>query len=165
MSACSDDQPRPQARRIPVALGERRGGTIVAGMLVAVGVFFLWQGALLDFGTLARPGPGFFPVLLGVAIAAFAATIGFAHWRSPAAGTVEFGHRDVLISVAALLAVPLMFEPLGAYLTLGLFGTTMLVLIARIPLLPAIAAAAAGMVACWYFFQQLLGLQLPTGSW
>jgi hypothetical protein len=27
----------------------------------------------------------------------------------------------------------------------------------------AIGAAALGMAACWYFFQVLLGLQLPAG--
>jgi hypothetical protein len=27
----------------------------------------------------------------------------------------------------------------------------------------AIVASALGMAACWYFFQVLLGLQLPTG--
>ena len=38
-----------------------------------------------------------------------------------------------------------------------------LVLIGRVSLPLAIAAAGVGMTACWYFFQVLLGLQLPTG--
>jgi len=86
------------------------------------------------------------------------------HSFRPANGeTVALGHRDVLIVLAAALAVPLLFDPLGAYLTLGLFGVVVLVLIARVSLLLAIAASVAGMAACWYFFEVLLGLQLPTG--
>jgi len=59
--------------------------------------------------------------------------------------------------------VPLLFEPLGAYGTLGLFGAVLLIVIARTPIWIAGGAAAIAMVACWYFFQVLLGLQLPTG--
>src|SRR5258705_219333 len=61
------------------------------------------------------------------------------------------------------LVAPLVFESLGAYITLGLFGTTLLVLIARLPPLLAVMATGVGLAACWYFFQVLLGLQLPTG--
>jgi hypothetical protein len=62
-----------------------------------------------------------------------------------------------------LLAVPLLFEPLGAYATLGLFGATLLVLIARCSLVVAGLSAIIAMAACWYFFQVALGLQLPIG--
>jgi putative tricarboxylic transport membrane protein len=148
-----------------LAVSERRGGIIVAGALAAAGALFAWQSSRLDLGNLELPGPGFFPLFLGAVLVAFAAVIGFDCWRSPPGEAVELGHRDVLIAIAALLVVPLLFEPLGAYITLGLFGTVMLVLIARIRLLPAIAAAGVGMAACWFFFQQLLGLQLPAWPW
>jgi len=55
------------------------------------------------------------------------------------------------------------FELLGANMTLGLLGAALLVLIGRVPLPLAILAAGLGMAACWYFFQVLLGLQLPAG--
>ena len=60
---------------------------------------------------------------------------------------------------------PLLIEPLGAYATLGLFGAVLLMLIARVSVVIAGIAAAIAMVACWYFFQVLLGLQLPDGPW
>jgi hypothetical protein len=62
-----------------------------------------------------------------------------------------------------MLAVPPLFERLGAYVTLGLFGAVLLVLVARSSLVIAGVAAVAGMAACWYFFQVALGLQLPIG--
>jgi hypothetical protein len=76
---------------------------------------------------------------------------------------VEFGHRDVVIVIAALLMVPWLFEPLGAYLTLGLFGAVLLRLIGHTSVPVALAAAATAMAGCWWFFQVLLGVQLPTG--
>jgi hypothetical protein len=59
--------------------------------------------------------------------------------------------------------VPVLFEPAGAPITLGLFGMATLVLIGRVSTLLAIAASTLGMTACWYFFAVLLGVQLPIG--
>jgi hypothetical protein len=159
------DGPAHLDRRVvlPRAVCARRGGVAVAGALAAVGLVFLWQAALLDLGDIGLPGPGFFPLLLGAVLVGLAALIGLDHCREAVRYTVEVGHRDVLIVSAALLAVPLLFEALGAYVTLGLFGAVLLVLIARTPVWLAGIAAFIAMVACWYFFQVLLGLQLPTG--
>jgi hypothetical protein len=148
---------------LPRAFSQRRGGMAVAAVLGAAGAIFAWQAALLDVGNVDLPGPGFFPLALGVLLVIFSAAIGFDYWRSSERETIELGHRDVLLVIAALLAVPLLFEPLGALPTLGLFGAALLVLVARVRIALAIVAAALGMAACWYFFQVVLGLQLPTG--
>ena len=149
--------------RLPRAVNARHGGMLVAAAIAIAGALLAWQAALLDLGNLDLPGPGFFPLVLGAAMVTFAIAIGVDRWRSAEGEAVELGHRDVLVTVAALLAVPLLFEPLGALPTLGLFGVAMLVLVARVHLLLAIIASGLGMAACWYFFQVLLGLQLPTG--
>ena len=146
------------------AISARRGGLGVAAVLAVIGLLFTWQASLIDFGDFALPGPGFFPLVLGVLVFALAAVIGVRDWfQADSRETVELGHRDVLIVLAALAAVPPLFEPLGAYVTLGLFGAVQLVLIARCSLLIAGLSAAIGMAACWYFFQVALGLQLPLG--
>jgi hypothetical protein len=99
-----------------------------------------------------------------VATVALAAVIGVRDWRQTDSGeTVALGHRDVLIVFAAMLALPPLFEPLGAYVTLGLFGAVLLALVARTSLVIAGISAVVGMAACWYFFQVALGLQLPIG--
>jgi hypothetical protein len=162
----TDDEPGGVSnRRFPRAFSDRSGGIFVAGMLVAAGAFFIWQALLLDLGSIALPGPGALPLFLGAILVMCATFIGIDGWRSSEGDAVEFGHRDVLITVAALLAIPLIFEPLGAPIALGLLGIAILVLIGRIALLLAIAATGLGMAACWYFFQVLLGVQLPTGPW
>jgi hypothetical protein len=147
------------------AVSIRDGGIVLAAVLAAVGLLFWWQATLLDFGTLVQPGAGMVPLVLGVATVGLAGLIGAWQWQQPDGGeTVELGHRDVLIVFVAMLAVPLLFDPLGAYVTLGLFGAVLLVLVARTPLVIAVVASVVGMVACWYFFQVALGLQLPLGS-
>jgi Tripartite tricarboxylate transporter TctB family len=152
------------ARWLPRTVSVRRGGIVVAAVLAGVGLVFAWQASLLDFGGFELPGPGFFPLVLGILVFAFALLIGIEGLRGVGdGGTVELGHRDVLIVFAALIAVAALFEPLGAYLSLGLFGAVLLVFLARVSVPLAIAAAAVAMVACWYFFQVLLGLQLPRG--
>jgi putative tricarboxylic transport membrane protein len=148
---------------LPRIFSQRRGGMLVAATLAVAGAIFAWQAAQLDVGNIDLPGPGFFPLALGVLLVIFCVAIGVDYWRQPERETIELGHRDVLLVIAALLAVPLLFEPLGALPTLGLFGAVLLVLVARVRIPLAIAAAALGMAACWYFFQVLLGLQLPAG--
>jgi putative tricarboxylic transport membrane protein len=142
----------------------RSGELCTALALAAVGLFFTWQASLLDLGGFGLPGPGFFPLALGASLLLFSVMIAVERWREPASGkTVELGHRNVLIAFVALLATSLLFETLGAYITLGLFGAALLIFIGRVPLWIAGPAAVIAMVACWYFFQVLLGLQLPTG--
>jgi hypothetical protein len=165
MSNVDDPRPRSDAGQVLVrAISARHGGMCVAAVLAAIGLIFAWQASLIDFGDFALPGPGFFPLVLGVLVFVLAAVIGVRDWFQTAGGeTVELGHRDVLIVFAAMAAVPPLFEPLGAYATLGLFGAVLLVLIARCSLVIAVLSAAIGMAACWYFFQVALGLQLPIG--
>jgi hypothetical protein len=160
----TQDASGPAARAPPRAISARRGGVAVAASLAATGLVFAWQASLIDLGDLGLPGPGFFPLLLGVTVVFLSAIVAGRLVLAPAADEpVAFGHRDVLIVLAALLAVPLLFEPLGAYLTLGLFGAVLLVTLARCSIVLAVAAAATAMAACWYFFQVLLGLSLPMG--
>ncbi len=152
------------ARWLPRTVSARRGGIVVAAVLAGVGLLFAWQASLLDFGGFDLPGPGFFPLVLGVVVFGLAALIAIEGLRGAGEGeTVELGHRDVLIVLSALVAVAALFDPLGAYLSLGLFGAVLLVVLARVAVPLAIASAVVAMVACWYFFQVLLGLQLPRG--
>ncbi len=151
-------------RLLPRAVSARRGGIVVAMLLAVIGVLFTWQASLLDFGGFDLPGPGFFPLVLGVAVFALSVVIAIEGFRGAGQGeTVALGHRDVLIVFAAMVAVAALFEPLGAWLSLGLFGAVLLVVVARVAVPLAALSAGIAMVACWYFFQVLLGLQLPRG--
>jgi hypothetical protein len=142
----------------------RHGSLWIAAVFALTGAVFAWQALLVDFGTLALPGPGFVPLILAIATVVLAGLIGLQEWQQPdSRETIELGHRDVLVTFAAMLAVPPLFEPLGADVTLGLFGAVLLVFVARTSLVIAAIAAVAGMAASWCFFEVALGLQLPAG--
>jgi putative tricarboxylic transport membrane protein len=146
------------------SISSRRGELCAATALVLVGIFFVWQSASLKFGSIEQPGPGFLPMVFGLVLSALASVIALSRWRQPAEGeAIMFGHRDVWLAFPALIALPILFERLGAYATLGSFMAVLLVLIGRVSPVLAIAASAAAMLAVWGFFQVLLGVRLPPG--
>ncbi len=159
------DTPLPERRTLlPRTFCARRCGLAAAVAVGGIGLLFAWQASYLPFGTFGLPGPGFFPFVLGVLLLGFAAVIGAERWREPANGeTVTFGHRDPLIAIVSMLLVPFLFETAGAYVTLGLFSTALLILVGHVAAWRAVGASVVGMVVVWYFFKILLGLQLPAG--
>ena len=150
------------ARPVPSRFGE----VIVALALLASALFFMWQSALLPFGRVGLPGPGFFPFALGVALGLLALAILFySAWRGGGVGEAIFlGHRDVLLTMAALASVAFAFERVGAYVALGTFTAFLLLVVARSALWRVLLGATLGMVAVWLFFGLVLGVRLPTGE-
>ena len=153
-----------QSHAWPRSFCIRDCGLFCAAGLAAIAVFFIIQASMLALGSVALPGPGFFPLLLGIALLICSIWIGIQLWRGkPNGENHELGHRDVIIAMLALLLIAPTFETLGAYVTLGLFAFALLVFVARTNVLLALASSAVGMAAIFYFFQILLGLQLPKG--
>ena len=149
---------------MPVICSARSGELAVAAALLASGLFFASQAWLLPIGSLAKPGPGLFPLILGSLLSLLAIAVAVHIGARPAnAEPVELGHRDVLIVFAGLLSVSIMFETLGAYLSLGAFAFILLVLIARLSVPRALAGSVIGMGIVHLFFERALGLQLPAG--
>jgi hypothetical protein len=149
------------AHPLPARLGE----VLVALALLATGLFFVSQAALLDFGRVGLPGPGFFPFALGIALALFACAILYYAWWSDRGGEAVFlGHRDVVIAMLAMAALAMLFEQIDAYLALGLFTAALLLFIARTSIRNVVLGATLGMVAVWLFFGLALGVRLPTAE-
>src|SRR5262249_54104964 len=99
MSSSTPDGEGAWARPVPARLGE----VIVAVGLLATGLFFVWQAALLDFGHVGLPGPGFFPFALGIVLVLFASAILYRVWWGTKGGeTIFLGHRDVLVAMLAM---------------------------------------------------------------
>lgn len=148
------------ARAIRAGAGE----AAAAIALGAVGGFFAWHANRLPFGTLAEPGPGFLPLLLGLLLVACAAAL---LWRTRIAARgmtgTELGHRDVVIAYLALVLLPLGFERLGAGITFTVFIAVLLVAIDAMAWWRAIVGAAVSTSVVWLVFKHLLGVQLPRG--
>ncbi len=150
---------------LPRLVSARAGGIATAAALAAVGLWFVWQASLLDLGDFELPGPGFFPLVLGGVVFICASFLAARLWASsPYGEAIAFGHRDVLIVIGALFVVPLLFDRLGALITLGLFGAVVLVLVARCSLWLAAVSAAVAMVACCTSFRSRSDCSCPPGS-
>jgi hypothetical protein len=158
----SDDQEQGAWGR-PVSL--RIGEIVMAAVLLAVSVFFVTQAYLLDFGTIGRPGSGFFPLALGIALGLVSLVILHGAVRAPSRGEVVYlGHRNVLVVLVALVGVALTFEQADTYVVLGTFVAVLLLAVARTTPWRALLGASLGMVLVWAVFNLALGVRLPAGD-
>jgi putative tricarboxylic transport membrane protein len=139
---------------------------VALAVLVACGVY-LASGWTLTLGTIARPGPGLYPLAVGVFGALVAtAWVVTAFRRAPAAvpgGTLAAQGRGRVGVTAGLLVgfcflLPWVGYPLAAFLFTGLLlrglGATWVA---------ALAVAVACAVVSYYLFGVLLGVPLPRG--
>ena len=144
----------------------RLGGLIAGLVLLATGAFFAGFATLLPFGRVGLPGPGFFPIVLGIALGALALGILFHVWRAPdVSEPIYIGHRDVLLTILALTGVAFAFEKIDSYVALGAFAAFVLLLVARAAPWRVALGVVLGMTAVWLFFGVALGLRLPTGEY
>lgn len=120
------------------------------------------------FGSLARPGAGFFPVGVGIFLCASALTVVVAGFRrTPAAGApVTREARTRVATTGAALAgfcvlVPWLGYPVCAFLFVALVLRRLGG--GRWSSVVAIALLSAGL--SYYLFAQLLAVPLPRGVW
>lgn len=146
-------------------LSARLGEAVVALALLASALFFVGYAALLPFGTVGLPGPGFFPFALGIALGMLALAILIYARRTADTGERTFlGHRSVLVAIVALIGVAIAFEWADTYLTLGAFAAVLLLVVAGARPWRAALGASLGMVAVWAVFHRALGVRLPVGE-
>jgi len=139
---------------------------VALAVLAASGVY-LANALPLPQGTAARPGPGFFPLAVGVFGAAVAAawvvaafrrapaTVAGPHIEAPARGRVA-ATAGLLVAYCFLL--PWVGYPLAAFLFTGFLLRG---LGAR--WMAALAIALGSALASYYVFAVLLGVPLPAG--
>ncbi|MGH6946567.1 MAG: tripartite tricarboxylate transporter TctB family protein [Kiloniellales bacterium] len=157
------DTPTPKCedRRFRLGHGDRLSGWV----LLALGLYLAVEGSDLTFGSLRRPGPGFFPLCLAVLLVGLSATILVrAYVRVDAAGVVSFakGARDVVLTVAGLLLFAAALERVGYVPCTLLVMTLLFRAVGHLRWRVAAGAAAAGTATTYVLFTQL-GVPLPQG--
>lgn len=148
---------------VPPATRRQVWGGLV---LLVLGLLVVLQSVRLSVGSLADPGPGLFPALTGLSLAALAAVIVLrpSPTRDEGADAPARSGRLVALTIA-LLAYPAFLEGAGYLVTM--FGTMLLVARAtgirrwrRAALFAAVATAAS-----YAMLDMLLGAHLPFGRW
>lgn len=90
---------------------DNRGAKLVSLAIVAFGLYIIWEGAGMNVGQLRRIGPGFFPIVLGIAITLLG--IGTLFEPSERRRGEPFGLRPLVFVTLGLLAFALLARSMG----------------------------------------------------
>lgn len=100
---------------------------VVATLCVLLGLAIVWQAWGMEYLTSIGPGPGFFPLWLGLLLTGLSvAWLLSVVWRSTDPNERRFlpewrGLRRILLVMGAIIAVGLVMESIGFQLTLFAF--------------------------------------------
>jgi putative tricarboxylic transport membrane protein len=147
-----------------------RSELVGALLLAALGVFV--ASAAWDWPYLTRdgPGPGFFPLWIGMALVGLSALLvarQYAEARSgkPSAATGWKGARPVLVGWVALMVAAALVKPAGFTVTYALLTAFLIRVVFRRTWTAALAVSLVSAAAFWLLFVKLLRVQLPAGPW
>jgi hypothetical protein len=144
-------------------MGRRAAGLIV----LAVSVAYLAGSLAFPWGSAARPGPGFFPVAVGVFLCAIALTFVFAPRVIRTATlpeTMPSGARTrVMATTLALVGFTLLMPWVGFPVVAFLFAAILLKRLGGGGWTAAVIAALVSAGLSYYLFAVLLAVPLPRG--
>jgi hypothetical protein len=142
---------------------------VIGGLaLAAFGLFAYAAGGSLAFGTAARPGAGFFPLLLSAVLVALAAVVIAQGLAAPGPDVRRvWGDRAArrrVGTVAGLLLLGIAaIDAIGFAATVAFLCAGMTRLVARRGRALSLAFAVAAAAASWFVFQHWLRVNLPPG--
>jgi hypothetical protein len=135
---------------------------VAGGVFVIGGLLVLAVSGDLPFGTLASPGAGMLPTLAVTLMMAFGLILLAQARRSPLLAEVnwtDLPHASRVAVVAAAAAT--LYVPLGFALTMPLLLFTLIFLVERRPLLPAVLFSLGATAAIYALFTLVLRTPLP----
>jgi hypothetical protein len=136
---------------------------LVALMVAIGGAFVVWEGMRYSFGTLARIGPGFLPVVIGIGIAA----IGLALVARGSDVETEQGPalRPLILVTGAILTFAVALERFG--IVPATVAMTLVAAIAepRVGVRSAIAIVALVLAIAVGLFHFGFGIPVPLFRW
>jgi len=133
--------------------------------LLLTGVFGLSQAVRLSLGSLEKPGPGLFPLVLSVLLCTVGASLlrtergrGRLRWERILREKARVW--QIVLETGAFI---LTLEWLGYPLAAGLYLFCLFAWTCRFRLAEAVGLTALLTVGSWYLFVNFLGVQLPRG--
>jgi len=147
-----------------------KGNLISALCLGAFGIYVISVAAKLAYVSEVGPGPGFFPLWLGIGLVLFGAGLAFAP-RTPA-GTREAGKSTIsqtagraLAGWSALMVAVALLGRIGFLLSFVVLTIFLVVVLDRRPALFAVGIGIGLAVAFQLVFVVALDVSLPKGFW
>ena len=138
-----------------------------AAVLLAFGLFAVTQARGLRFGTVAAPGPGFFPLCLAMALCLASIGLLVQALRATPAGAVAStaGARRFAVAgtLASLLVYALVLEQLGFLLATFALLLFFFRVLQRQSWLVVVTGSLATSILAYLVFKIWLGVNLPGG--
>ena len=155
----------PAGESLSRATPRRLSWSILAPLLVFVGGLVYTGGALrYQAGTLATPGPGLFPVSVGVLILVASGFSLLAEYARPSPPLEALGQDwwKVPAMCAAIWAFAALLKPAGYLIASAVLCGLLVFILGRRPWWVALGIGLATAAVTYYFFS-LLGVPLPAG--
>src|SRR5919197_2411518 len=145
---------------------------VVALVVVAAAGTYLTLALALPYGTTARPGPGFFPTLVGIFGCVVGVTVCARAFRARAAaaptpreGAADAAARARALSTVVLLIAFCALMPWIGYPLVAFAFVTVLLQRLGSAWRAAVITGAVTAAASFYVFAILLDVPLPAGPW
>lgn len=135
-------------------------------MFVATGIGFAVGASNYSLGTSARPGPGYFPLMLSVIMAILGAIVLFKSLTIETEGgdpVGAFAWRPLIIVVAAITVFGLMLPRLGMFITIPVLILMVSFATTEFRWLGVVINAAVLTIFAWLVF--VVGLKLTIPLW
>ena len=145
--------------------GRDRGA---AAVLLVFGLIALEEARKLRFGSIARPGPGFFPVVLAAAFSLVCLVLLVSAIRTRDAGAapgLRLGWPKIVAVMAALFVYALVLEPLGFVIATFALLLFFFKALERQRWVSALAGSLVTAFVTYLVFKIWLNVQLPAGPW
>lgn len=139
-----------------------------AAVLLVFGVIALEEARTLRFGSIARPGPGFFPVVLAAAfcLVCLVLLVKALRARAPEAeARAPLGWQRIVAAMAALFVYAFVLEPLGFVVATFALLLFFFKALERQRWLTAVAGSLVTAFLTYLVFKVWLHVQLPAGPW
>jgi putative tricarboxylic transport membrane protein len=145
----------------------RRRELGAAVVLLAFGLFALSQALRLRFGSVAAPGPGFFPLCLAVAVCLASVGLLVRAWHTAPSNATQAGSgvraSTVVGTLGALLVYALVLEQLGFLLATFALLLFFFKALQRQRWSVAVGGSAVTSLVTYLVFRVWLGVNLPGG--
>ena len=151
-------------------MGSQKANDLLAALLIAgFGIFVIYQASALPYSSEYGPGPGFFPLWLGLGLVGLALLLG----AKSALSRVQFEARDVswkktgrpLLAWTGLVITFFLIKLLGFLVTFALLTAFLVFVMDQRPFQAAVAVAVGTALVFYLVFTLLLGVPLPVGPW
>lgn len=147
-----------------------RSELVAAVLLIALGIFVAAQAWDWPYLTKDGPGPGFFPLWIGILLAILSILLVALQMKDAAAGkppakTDWHGTGRVLVGWLAVMASAALLKPAGFVVSYVLLSAFLIVVVFRQRWTAAAVVSLGSAAAFWLLFAQVLNVRLPAGPW